>query len=46
MNEGPMTIVRVKDRAITEQRILKAVDRIVATEGFEGLGITAVAKEA
>ena len=41
-----MTIVRVKDRAITEQRILKAVDRIVATEGFEGLGITAVAKEA
>lgn len=41
-----MTVVCVKDRAITEHRILEAVDRIVATKGFERVGVNAVAQEA
>jgi len=34
-----------KDRELTEQKILDAVGRIVEREGFESVGINAVANE-
>ena len=34
-----------KDRELTEQRIFDAVGRIVESDGFEAVGINAVANE-
>lgn len=37
---------RARDRAATEERILAAVGRVLAREGFGGIGVNAIAREA
>ena len=37
---------RTRDREQTQQRILDAVGRVLAREGFAGIGVNAIAKEA
>jgi len=38
--------MRKRDREQTSQRILEAVGRILAAEGFRGIGVNAIAREA
>lgn len=40
------TAPRTRDRAATEERLLAAVGEVLAREGFAGLGVNAVAKQA
>lgn len=37
---------RVRDRAATEERILAAVGQVLARDGFAGIGVNAIAREA
>ena len=36
----------MKDRELTQQKILQAVDDIIANDGFERLGINVIAQKA
>ena len=36
----------MKDRELTQQKILQAVDNIIANDGFERLGVNAIAQKA
>jgi len=40
------TTARTRDREATQQRILDAVGHVLAREGFAGIGVNAIAKEA
>jgi AcrR family transcriptional regulator len=42
----PRATVRPRDRAATEERILAAVGVVLARDGFGGIGINAIAKQA
>lgn len=39
-------MIETKDRADTEAKLLKAVGRVLAQQGFERIGVNAIAKEA
>jgi AcrR family transcriptional regulator len=41
-----VTVTRTRDRASTEQGLLDAVGRLLTRQGFEALGVNAVAREA
>ena len=36
----------MKDRELTQQKILQAVDNIIANDGFERLGVNVIAQKA
>jgi AcrR family transcriptional regulator len=42
----PAVSLRPRDRAATEERILDAVGEVLARDGFSGIGINAIAKQA
>lgn len=43
---APEATPRSRDRAATEERILAAVGQVLAREGFGGIGVNAIAREA
>jgi AcrR family transcriptional regulator len=43
---SPVVSPRPRDRAATEERILGAVGEVLARDGFSGIGINAIAKQA